>query len=200
MRTRWPVSLVAAVAAIAIYLILTLVAFLKYPGAYGPFTNWLSDLGNPQANPSGAVFYNLGCILASLALILFYVGLRQWKPGDRKMMVLLTIAQVAGVLSCFSLMLAAIFPLGIYTPTHSVLSKMVSVFLGFSLIFSTVSLLKHRALVKWLAYITLLTGFVNFLYESFLPFVFVVEWISVTMFMILIFLVACDSRLLSKSK
>jgi hypothetical membrane protein len=62
----------AGFSAAAIYLVFALLAFLKYPDSYGPFTNWLSDLGNPLVNQSGAFFYNLGCILTALVLIAFY--------------------------------------------------------------------------------------------------------------------------------
>jgi hypothetical membrane protein len=199
MKTKWPISLVAGIAAIIIYLILTLVAFLKYPDSYEPLTNWLSDLGNPQANPSGSIFYNLGCILTSLFLIVFYIGLRQWNTGDKKMKVLLTIAQVAGVLSSFSLIIAAIFPLGTHTSIHSFWSATVSVFLGFFLTFSATSLLKHRAFIKWFAYYAFLTALVNFVYGAFLHSVFFAEWVSIGMFIIYVFMVAYNSRLLLKS-
>ena len=62
-RGDWAVASSAGIAAVVVYLIFALVAFLKYPGAYGPLTNWLSDLGNPLDNPSGAIFYRLGCVL-----------------------------------------------------------------------------------------------------------------------------------------
>ena len=90
---------VSGLAAVVIYVIFTAVALSKYPNAYSPVTNWLSDLGNPLVNQSGALFYNLGCILTSLVLIAFYIGLRSWNNNDKRLRILLTIAQIAGMLS-----------------------------------------------------------------------------------------------------
>lgn len=58
---------VAGITAVVTYMVFSLVAFLYFPSTYGPFTNWLSDLGNPIKNPSGAVFYKLSGILTSIA-------------------------------------------------------------------------------------------------------------------------------------
>jgi hypothetical protein len=185
---------VAGFAAIFIYLILTLIAFLNYPDAYGPLTNWLSDLGNPQANPSGSIFYNSGCIATSLVLIIFYIGLCQWNTGDRKLKVLLTIAQVAGILASFSLILSAIFPLGVHTSVHSFWSKMISVFLGFFLTFSATALMKNPAFVRWIAYYAFVTALVNFVYGVILYSVFLAEWVSIGMFIIYVFMIAYNSR------
>jgi hypothetical protein len=198
MKIKWSVSFTAGITAIVIYLVFTLVAFLQYPGTYRPTTNWLSDLGNPLANPSGAVFYNLGCILTSLVLIIFYIGLRQWYVGDKKMKILLIIAQVSGVLSSFSLILAALFPLGAHSSIHSFWSAMIAVFLGFFLTFSATALLKHRAFIKWFAYYAFLAALVNFIYGAFLHSVFFAEWVSIGMFIIYVFTVTYNSRLLSK--
>ncbi len=96
---RRMIIVVAGFAAVAIYAVFTTIAFVKYPNAYSPLTNWLNDLGNPLANQSGAIFYNLGCILSGLILIAFYLGLRDWANGSKSLRGLLTIAQIAGWLS-----------------------------------------------------------------------------------------------------
>jgi len=187
---------IAGIGAIVVYLIFTLIAFLKYPGAYGPLTNWLSDLGNPQASPSGAFFYNLGCILTSLVLIVFYIGLRQWNTGNRKMRTLLITAQIMGIFSAFSLILAALFPLGPHTSTHSFWSETLSVAIGFFLTFSATALLKHPAFRRWIAYYAFLAALANFIYgmsgatgHKF----FVGEWVAIGMFIIYVFLIAYNS-------
>jgi hypothetical membrane protein len=170
-----------------------------YPGEYSPISNWLSDLGNPQVNPSGSIFYNIGCIITGLVLIIFYIGLCRWNTGDKKMKILLIIAQVAGVLSSFSLILSAIFPLGETALIHSFWAKMIFVFLGFFLTFSATSLLKHSSFTRWFAYYAFLTALVNFIYGAFLHSIFVLEWISLGMFMIYVFMLAYSSRLMLKS-
>ena len=136
MKLKGSIIFIAGIVAIVVYLIFSSIAFLKYPGAYGPLTIWLSDLGNPQASPSGAIYYNLGCILTSLVLIIFFTGLGKWNNGDKKMKTLLTIAQIMGIFSAMSLILAALFPLGTHTTTHSFWSAMLSVAIGFFRIIS----------------------------------------------------------------
>ena len=197
MKTKWPLNSIAGITAAVIYVIFTLIAFLNYANKYGPLTNWLSDLGNPQVSPSGAVFYNTGCILTSLASIVFYIGLRRWNIGDKKMKRLLTIAQIAGILSAVSLIIAATFPLGPHTSIHAFSSMMLSVFLGFFLTFSATALLKHRAFKKWFAYYGFLTALLNFIYGAILHNVFVAEWVSIGMFIIYVLMIAYNSRLLT---
>ena len=114
----WPIISSAGIAAVVVYLIFALVAFLKYPGAYGPLTNWLSDLGNPLDNPSGAIFYRLGCVLSGAALILFYLKLGIWNPGSKKTRVILNVAQCMGVFSAVCLIITGILPLGTSTEIH----------------------------------------------------------------------------------
>ena len=65
---------IAGITAILLYMVFSLIAFLYFPTAYSPFANWLSDLGNPTKNPSGAIFYKLSGILTSIALVPFFWG------------------------------------------------------------------------------------------------------------------------------
>jgi hypothetical membrane protein len=141
----WPIISSAGIAAAVVYLIFALVAFLRYPGAYGPLTNWLSDLGNPLDNPSGAIFYRLGCVLSGAALVLFYLKLGTWNTGSKKTRVLLTVAQCTGVFSAVCLIITGIFPLGTSTEIHSLWSMMLYVSLGFFLTFSATALMKNPA-------------------------------------------------------
>jgi hypothetical membrane protein len=187
--------LIAGVSAIVVYLIFTTVAFFKYPAGYSPLTNWLSDLGNPLVNQSGALFYNLGCVLTSLVLIVFYIGMREWNNGNKRLKVLLTIAQTVGLLSSIFLIVAALFPLGTHTPIHEVSGKMHVVFLGFFLTLSATVLLKHPVLRKWPAYFGFLTAAVNFVYGVFLHFVFVAEWVAIGMFIIYVLMISYNSGL-----
>jgi hypothetical protein len=186
--------------AILLYLILTLTAFLFYAGAYSPMTNWLSDLGNPRTNPSGWIYYNSGCIITSLFLVLFYIALRRWNTGDKKMNILLIIAQFSGILSSCALIVSAVFPLGVNYAVHSFASAMMSVFLGFFLTFSATALLKHPAFMKWIAYYGLITALINFIYGAFLHSVMIAEWVAIGMFIIYLFLISYNSKLLTSQK
>jgi hypothetical protein len=178
----------------------TITAYLYYPGAYGPLRNWLSDLGNPIENPSGAIFYRLGCGLTAIFLLAFFAGLSRWNTGDKKMKILLVIAQITGAFSALSLILTAVFPLGTQTDMHRFWSMMLFVMLGFFLTFSTTSLLRHPAFARWVAYYGFLTAVFNFVNGAILTAVFsdvyVGEWISVAMFMIYVLILATNSRVI----
>jgi len=194
-----PIISSAGIAAVVVYLIFALVAFLKYPGAYGPLTNWLSDLGNPLANPSGAIFYRLGCVLSGAALILFYLKLGIWNPGSRKTRVLLTVAQCTAVFSAVSLIITGIFPLGTATEIHSLWSMMLYISLGFFLTFSATALMKNPAFKKGFGYYAFLTAAVNFVFGAILHEMFWAEWISVGMFIAYVLMVACNSMVLGRA-
>jgi hypothetical protein len=189
----WPVASIAGISAVAVYVVFALVAFPKYPSAYSPLTNWLSDLGNPLANPSGAIFYRLGCALSGAALILFYVKLGIWNTGARRTRVLLTVAQSAGVSSAVALIVTAIFPLGTATAIHSLWSMMLYISLGFFLTFSATALMRNSAFRKGFGYYAFATAGVNFAFGAILHEVFWAEWISVGMFMAYVLMIAYNS-------
>jgi hypothetical protein len=195
----WPTVSSAGIAAVVIYLILTLVAFLKYPGAYDPLTNWLSDLGNPIANPSGAIFYRLGCILSGLALVLFYLKLGIWSTGSKKTRRFLTASQCTGVFSAVCLIITGIFPLGTSTEIHSLWSMLLYISLGFFLTFSATALMRNTAFKKGFGYYAFLTAAVNFIFGAILHQVFWAEWISVGMFIAYVLMIVYNSILLARA-
>lgn len=198
-RRDWAIISSAGIAAVVVYLIFALVAFLKYPGAYGPLTNWLSDLGNPLANPSGAIFYRLGCMLSGAALVLFYLKLGIWNTGSKKTRVLLTVAQCTGVFSAVCLIITGIFPLGTSTEIHSLWSMMLYISLGFFLTFSATALMKNPAFKKGFGYYAFLTAAVNFVFGAILHEMFWAEWISVGMFIAYVLVVAYNSMVLVRA-
>jgi hypothetical protein len=194
-----PVASISGIAAVAVYLIFTSISFLKYPSSYSPLTNWLSDLGNPLANPSGAVFYRLGCTLAGAALVVFYVKLNMWNTRVRRTRALLATAQCAGVFSAVSLIVTAVFPLGTSTAIHSVWSMMLYISLGFFLTFSATALMKNPTFRKGFGYYAFATAGVNFAFGAILHEVFWAEWISVGMFMAYVLMVAYNSMVLTRA-
>ena len=198
-RGDWAVASSAGIAAVVVYLIFALVAFLKYPGAYGPLTNWLSDLGNPLNNPSGAIFYRLGCMLSGAALVLFSLKLGIWNTGSKKTRVLLTVAQCTGVFSAVCLIITGIFPLGTSTEIHSLWSMMLYISLGFFLTFSATALMKNPAFKKGFGYYAFLTAAVNFVFGAILHEMFCAEWISVGMFIAYVLMVAYNSMVLVRA-
>jgi hypothetical membrane protein len=190
---RRTIIVISGFAAVAIYLVFAAIALIRYPDAYSPLRNWLSDLGNPLINQSGALFYNLGCVLTGVVLIAFFIGLREWIDESKRLKILLTIAQIAGILSSVLLIITALFPLGSHTSIHEISGKMHVIFLGFFLTFSATVLLRHPVLRKWPAYFGFLTAVVNFVYGAFLHSVFVAEWVAIGMFIIYVLMISFNS-------
>jgi hypothetical membrane protein len=86
MKRHPSLSFVTGMFAVVCYLAFALLAFSRYPLPYSPLSNWLSDLGNANLNPSGAPFYNIGIVATGGLLLLFFLGLSEWKlerTGDR---------------------------------------------------------------------------------------------------------------------
>ncbi|MEX0973849.1 MAG: hypothetical protein WD024_00650 [Bacillota bacterium] len=102
----------AAYLAAIVYLALAPASYLCYPGTYSPLRNWLSDLGNSLTNTKRAVFYNAGCTMASLLLIVFYLSMSVWRTGDKVLGRLLAVAQISGVFSSLALILSAVINIG----------------------------------------------------------------------------------------
>jgi hypothetical protein len=194
------IIVISGFTAVAIYVIFTAMALFKYPGVYSPFANWLSDLGNPLVNQSGAIFYNLGCVLTSLVLIGFYVSLHEWVYNDKRLKILLTIAQISGLLSSIFLIVTALFPLGTHTSIHEISGKLHVIFLGFFLTFSATVLLRHSVSRKWPAYFGFTAAVINFVYGAFLHSVFVAEWIAIGMFIIYILMISYYSRFIKRKQ
>lgn len=193
--SRWPISSVAGIMAIIFYLVFTLTSFLHYPTVYSPFTNWLSDLGNSQLNPSGAIFYNVGVILTGITILPFYIGLYKWNTGEKRMKILLTIAQLAGISSALSLIMVGVFPED-YPEAHWFWSTILFVSFAFFLTFSAGSLVKHPAFIKPIAYYGFTAAVINFMSEVIYNLVFVGEWISVSMFIIYVVLLVYNFKVI----
>jgi hypothetical protein len=144
-RLKTKILPLTAFLAVGIYVAFTLAAILSYPQPYSPLTNWLSDFGNPTKNPSGAIYYNTGGILASAVLVLFFAGMYSWNVGDKKAKVFLTLAQISGVVFAIAFLLSALFPLGVNDSVHSFFSIMLFVFIGFFEIFSASAIRRNPA-------------------------------------------------------
>lgn len=106
---KWPISCIGGLGVIVLYCVFTLISATKYPPPFSPIANWLSDLGSWSGNPNGAIFYNIGCVVTGLALFPFYIGLYKWYNRKMWRRIALTVGQVLGLISAFSLMMIGVF-------------------------------------------------------------------------------------------
>jgi hypothetical membrane protein len=175
-------SFISGILASAGYLVFTILAFIRFPLPYSPLKNWLSDLGNPDLNPHGAIFYNIGIISTALLLIVFFLGLSAWKLENNKVQsIMLRLSQVLGSLGAFCMLLSGIFPINHYE-IHAFLSTSLYILLSTGFVFSAVALRYYQRIPTWLLVLGILTAPIVIL-TSFFQTVYLLEWITVFLFL-----------------
>jgi hypothetical membrane protein len=193
MKKYKSISFIGGMLAVLGYLVFTLLAFSRYPMPYSPMKNWLSDLGNVDLNLDGAIFYNIGIISTALFLIVFFLGLSVWKIEDNKVQnIMLRLTQAFGILGSFCMMMSAIYPINLYT-IHSFLSTSLYVLLSTAFIFSAAALRYYQRVPRWLLVLGISTAVLVIL-TSFFPNVYILEWITVFLFLSYVGLLGIETK------
>ena len=187
------ISFIGGILAVLCYLVFALLAFSRYPMPYSPMKNWLSDLGSVELNPDGAIFYNIGIISTALFLIVFFLGLSVWKIEDNKaQIIMLRLTQAFGILGSFCMMMSAIYPINLYA-IHSFWSTSLYVLLSTAFIFSAAALRYHQRVPRWLLILGVSTT-VMVILTSILQTVYVLEWITVLLFLSYVTLLGIETK------
>jgi len=187
------ISLIACILVLLFYLLFTVLAYSRYPLTYSPVGNWLSDLGNPDSNPNGAILYNIGIISTAVLLIVFFVGLSAWKiEGNRVQVIMLRLTQAFGILGAFCMMMSAIWPINLYK-IHSFWSSSLYVMLSTAFIFSVAMLRYHHKVPRWLLILGVSTALMVIL-TSFFPDIYMLEWITVFLFLSYISVLGIETK------
>ncbi len=179
---KFPISSITGILAIIIFCIFTFTAVALFPTYYSPVNNWLSDLGNSNFNPSGSIFFNLGCILTGIVLIPFFIGLYRWYTAKKWQKNLLIVAQIIGIFSAFTLIMIGIFSED-YGALHGLWSALFFVSLLLTMITLNISLLGHEKFKKWIGYygffavLVDLTLIISTLFPNGLP-IPLIEWLT----------------------
>jgi len=161
--SKWPISCMAGVAVIVLYCAFTFTSWALYPTPYSPVDNWLSDLGNSTYNPSGAILYNLGCILTGIALFPFFSGLYKWYTNEKGRKILLMIIQATGLLAALSLIMIGVFSED-SGELHSLWSSIFFALNLLVLILMGVALFTHPNYMKPIAYYGFIVAAINLLF------------------------------------
>lgn len=193
MKGYQHISYITGFFVVVCYLSFALIAFLQYPLSYSPTRNWLSDLGNTDLNPHGAIFYNIGIISTALLLMLFFLGLSKWRIEDKKIqIVMVLLTQVFGILGSFCMIMSAIFPINFFQ-AHSFWSTSLWIMLSTAFVFSAAALRYHQKVPRWLLVLGISTALVVNL-TNFLPTVHVLEWIALLLFLAYVLLVGVETK------
>jgi hypothetical membrane protein len=193
MKRNRPVSFIAGILIVLCYLAFTLLAYSQYPLPYSPIRNWLSDLGNATFNPRGAIHYNIGIISTALLLMVFFLSLSRWKIENKRVQIIMVLlTQVFGILGSLCMIMSAIFPIN-FLEVHSFWSASLYILLSTAFAFSVAAFRYHPKFPRWLLILGLSTPVLVIL-TSFLTNVFVLEWITVLLFLGYVCLVGVETK------
>lgn len=184
----------AAVICIPIYITFTFISHL-YNTKLNPLTNWLSDFGNPLMNPSGAVFYNMGCIIVAILLIVFYIGIYHWYRNRiiaKKYIICYVLAQISGIMASIFLILASLFPLGTNTDLHKTFGTVNMIGIDCFLDFTAISFFMNPNIKKRIGIIACLTATFNIITTNVFSSLFIAEWIYFLLFMLYLLLITLN--------
>lgn len=199
MKRQLSLSFVTSLFAVLCYLTFALLAFAQYPLPYSPLRNWLSDLGNADLNPLGAHFYNIGIVATGVVLLLFFLGLAQWKMGNNRVQnLMLRLTQGFGILGSLALVMSGLFPIN-FSALHSFFSICLYILLGTAFGFSVAAIRYHPTCPRWLLILGALAALVDILSGVFHT-VYVLEWVTVSLFLCYPVLLGAETnRLLSET-
>jgi hypothetical membrane protein len=195
MQKHLPLSFIASILASLCYVSFTLLAFLQFPGVYSPLGNWLSDLGNPDGNPAGAYFYNIGIISTGVLLAAFFLGLSRWKMEKPRMQAaMLFTTRLFGYLGSLAMIMSAVFPIN-RIEQHRFWSIALFILLGTAFVFSIFALRYHPGCPRWVLLAGAATGSVDILSGVFHD-ATLLEWITVSFVLGYVLIIGIATRAL----
>jgi hypothetical protein len=198
MKKYISLSFASSLFAVVFYLACALLAYARYPLPYSPLKNWLSDLGNPDLNPSGALFYNIGIVATAAVLPLFFLGLSRWEMATNwAQRLMLFITQGFGIFGALAMLLSGLYPIN-FLALHGFLSMCLFILLGTAFAFSVAALRYHAACPRWLLLVGALTALVDMVYGV-LHTVYVLEWATVALLLCYLVLLGAQTNRLAAS-
>jgi hypothetical membrane protein len=153
----------SGIAAVIVYVLCSIVAALQYPTQFNPASNWISDMGNYDLNPSGAIIYNAGAFVTGLLLVPFFIGLASWYYVERKDKYYYVTAELSGFIGALGMVMHAVFQEG--TSLHFLWATVAFASLVVVLIVANRGLLRNPAfnkLIGYYGYIAAVIGLIFF--------------------------------------
>jgi hypothetical membrane protein len=198
MKRLHSLSFLASIIVMVWYLVFAVLALSRYPSTYSPLYNWLSDLGNAYLNPSGAVFYNIGIVVSGGVMLLFFLGLVEWRMANNRIQnQMLYVMLGFGILGALALLMSGFYPMNFLT-AHSIFSTWLFILLGTSFAFSVAALRYHPACPLLLLILGALTAIVTLVY-GFFHSIIALEWVTVALFLCYVGLLGAQTNRLSSA-
>ena len=200
MKKSNPTSWVLSISVAAVYLVMTTLALVRYPQAFSPGSNWLSDLGNRIISPEGAPFYNAGIYITGSLLALFFVSLGSTRiPGRKVQNAMLLLTQICGIGGSVGMIMTGVFPID--TPqTHSLCSEILRIGLGSAFGFSVAAFRYHKEIKTWVLAAGVLTTLTDLIISVFYNNTQILEWPVIALFLIYCLLLGNETYRLGRLK
>ncbi len=161
---KYSLSSITGLVAVVVFTVFTFISLALYPVPYNPLYEWLSNLGNINLNPIGSYFFNWGCILTGLILIIFFVGLYNWKPVKTLSKIFLIIGMGLGILASISLIMVGVYP-EIYIQQHLIAAVGVFILLFIIIIFLNMALFYNPKFIRGVAYFGFLVIIIDLCFQ-----------------------------------
>lgn len=190
MKTRFPLTTVAGLLSILVYLSLTVVAYAYYPASFSPGANWLSDLGDRLLNPQGAAYYRSAAVLTGALLAVFFIALgSSVRRQGGKRAVFMNVAEALGLVAALALILTGAFPEDTGTP-HSASSAVLYVSFGTAVWFAGWAFLQRPGRSsRPLGYFAFCVAAATWAFAV-LPHAYWLEWVAVFLLLLFVGVVA----------
>ncbi|MBZ2166923.1 DUF998 domain-containing protein [Methanobacterium spitsbergense] len=161
---NYSVSSITGLMAVIVFPVFTFTSLLLYPTPYNPLYSWVSNLGNIYLNPSGAIFFNLGCILSGIIMIPFFAGLYEWKPIKKLSKILLILGMLLGIYASVSLIMVGVFP-ETHLQQHLLAAAGVFGSLFIIIILLSVALFNHPKFIRLIAYYGIIPIIIDIIFQ-----------------------------------
>jgi hypothetical membrane protein len=161
---NYSVSSITGLMAVIVFTVFTFTSLVLYPTPYNPLYAWLSNLGNIYLNPSGAIFFNLGCILSGIIMIPFFAGLYEWKPIKKLSKILLILGMLFGIYASVSLIMVGVFP-ETHLQQHLLAAAGVFSSLFIIIILLSVALFNHPKFIRLIAYYGIIPIIIDIIFQ-----------------------------------
>jgi len=144
-------------------------------------------------HPQGWFYYNIVITCAGILIVIFFLGFSVWKNADnKKQHLMLRLAQGFGIAGGLCMILSAVFPINV-PGIHSFFSSALYFLIGTSFVFAVVSLVYYPKFPKWMMVLGFLIAIEDMLWSIVLN-IYIMEWITVGLFMLFIFLLGLHTR------
>lgn len=164
-RYYWPDLL--GIVALVCFTLLTFTSLALYPEPFSIAFNWLSNLGNVNFNPHGALYFNLACIITGMVLIPFIIQFYRWGTDKLLEKILLILAILFGVFASLSLILVGVYP-ETHIGVHVLAATGVFEALFLSIILMTGAIFNHTKFMMSVALIGVLAVIIDLFFLTLL--------------------------------